>query len=126
MKYLFPFLLLIIFGCSNRPSATDCQHFHTGEFIYEGGPGSDTRILRTADRQIEISESNGFKDEYQVIWANDCRYLLVLLSTDHQESLPIAIGDTVSTIITSVSEDSYEFRWNYEGQHYGASLKKIE
>ncbi|MGD1846722.1 MAG: hypothetical protein ACFB10_15140 [Salibacteraceae bacterium] len=126
MKKLFFPLFFLLAACSSRPSHEDCKSFHTGEFRYHNVPDSDTRIVRTADRQIETSEKNGFKDEYAVVWANDCRYQLVLLATNRPEGIPIAIGDTISTLITSIDGDSYEFRWNYEQQHYGAQLQKVK
>lgn len=97
-------LFFTLLGCSS----TTCEEFKTGRFGYQEKPG-DIVIERFETKQFERSKSEGFEDEYKIIWKNDCEYQLVLMKTNDSFEAMRPKLDTMTVRITETGEKGYNF-----------------
>jgi len=83
-------------------------------------------ITRTEDKQIEVSEEEGFVDEYAVIWVNECEYQLVLTSTNKPFDSLKVFEDTMTVRIGPFTENSYSYIAFFNQKKYDGILKRLE
>ena len=62
------FIMLVLVATTSCQKKT-CADFKVGKFEAPDETISDIKITRTETQQIEVSEKRGFKDVYNIFWA---------------------------------------------------------
>ena len=126
MKTLSTILSSILIVALSGCSALTCSDFKTGKFVHQGDDEQLIVITRTEDKQIEVSEEEGFVDEYAVIWVNECEYQLVLTSTNKPFDSLKVLEDTMTVRIGPFTENSYSYIAFFNQKKYDGILKRLE
>jgi hypothetical protein len=70
------FLILILLSCFYHSKPLTCKDFKEGTFELPSIDNSVHKIIRTANKQIEIVEKEGQHSEFDIKWLDECTYIL--------------------------------------------------
>jgi len=111
---LVVFLTFLISGISCQlKGQLDCSAYKNGTFVFPASAESDTKIVRTGNKQIESSEKHGFIDEYSIEWISDCEYVAVLIKTNRPQDLRLTPHDTLRVKIFETDPEGYNFTFHF-------------
>jgi len=68
------FVLFAFVGLTSY--AQTCTDLKTGTFVIESAEFGDSVLIRTATSQEEIVDKFGIHTKYDIIWTDECRYVL--------------------------------------------------
>jgi hypothetical protein len=119
---LLSIIIVTLSGCS----APTCSDFKTGKFVHQGDDDQLIVITRTDDKQIEVSEKEGFVDEYAVTWVNECEYQLVLTSTNKPFDSLTLFEDTMTVRLNTTTENGYSYVAFFKDKKFDGILNRLE
>lgn len=93
---------LVLFSCGGQ----ECSEFKVGKFKLKGDQTGDIILERTADRQFEISEKEGYINEFELTWIDECNYRLVFEKTNKPTLVNLSVEDTMYVEIISCENNS--------------------
>jgi len=119
------FIMLVLVATTSCQKKT-CADFKVGKFEAPDETISDIKITRTETQQIEVSEKRGFKDVYNIFWANECEYHLVLKEGNNPDKNLLNELDTLKVSITAIEGDTYQYTAVLNGKAFMGDLKQTE
>jgi len=103
---LFPLLI----------GSSDCNQFHDGTFIFYDF-GSEFKIIRKGNKQIEYIDGEKQVFEYDVIWDSDCSYKLFNAKTIKGDVDVSAYDkDTLYCKIVDINKSTFKVICNDKGR----------
>ena len=103
-------LIFVFIGFS--AVAQDCTEVKTGTFVIEHDNYGNSKLIRTESSQDEIVEELGIHTKYELIWTDNCNYVLFnRTSIKGNLNYPDAKAtDSLFVEITELIPDGYKFR----------------
>jgi hypothetical protein len=108
-KVFFILLSLLFIG------SADCKQFHDGIFVFHDF-GSEFKIVRKGDKQIEYADGDEKIYEYTIAWESDCSYKLFhskIIKGDQSTT-----GDDADTLyckIVDIDKDRFKVLCVFDG-----------
>jgi len=109
-KIFFILSSLMFIGSAN------CKQFHDGTFIFQDF-GSEFKIVRKGDKQIEYIDGGKEIYEYTVAWESDCSYKL--FNSKIIKGNQNTTGDDVDTLyckIVDVEKNMFKVLCTFDGK----------
>lgn len=104
------FLIFVLLGILSY--SQNCNEVKTGKFIIENKDYGGSILIRTASSQEEIIEKYGLHTKYDLVWIDDCHYVLFNRTLiKGKEPFPeIKKTDSLFIEIKAITPQGYKFK----------------
>ena len=116
---------LVSFAQDTVAKHDDYKRFRTGTFEYMG-LYKGIIVTRTKGKQVEYDPATKGKLVFKVKWPADDTYQIIFVKSVNQSPGPFKKGDVLTTKITSATQDTYAYHWEFNNKGGDGHFKKLK